>query len=261
MQLSELLRSAQLDEGRCTAVVTDDWLNGRTTFGGLQAAIAVRAMRTLVPESVPLRTLQATFMAPVPGGAVTAQARLLRSGKSTRHVEARLMQGDQALALMVGVFGTSRPSTVAVSPAQQSVIATKPFHAKYIPGVMPSFLQHFDNHWLRGGPLFSGATDCGLVIETTLLDSGTATEAHVLMIGDLIPPIALAHLRAPTTGSSMTWMLDFIADRIDHLPLERWRIDAELQMARDGYTNQSAVIWGPNGEPIALSRQSMVVFG
>jgi hypothetical protein len=83
----------------------------------------------------------------------------------------------------------------------------------------------------------------------------------VIAIADLIPPIALSHLRKPSPGSSLTWMLEFIADDFAHLALENWRVDAELVFAGDGYTSQSAMIWGPGGIPVALSRQSMVVFG
>jgi hypothetical protein len=66
---------------------------------------------------------------------------------------------------------------------------------------------------------------------------------------------------APTPGSPLTWMLELLRDRYDDLGLDDWRVDAELIAARDGYTNQSVMLWGPCGEPVALSRQSMVVFG
>ena len=99
------------------------------------------------------------------------------------------------------------------------------------------------------------------VVQVDVLDEGPTTEAHVLAIADFIPPIALSHLRAPANGSTLTWMLELLADRFDHLPLAKWRLDAELVAARDGYTNQSVLISAPDGSPIALSRQSMLVFG
>ena len=45
------------------------------------------------------------------------------------------------------------------------------------------------------------------------------------------------------------------------MPLDGWRLDVEMMAAHSGYTNQSLVLWGPGGVPIALGRQSMVVFG
>jgi hypothetical protein len=38
-------------------------------------------------------------------------------------------------------------------------------------------------------------------------------------------------------------------------------VDAELVAARDGYTSQSVMLWAPDGTPVAISRQSMLVFG
>jgi acyl-CoA thioesterase len=90
----------------------------RTTFGGLQGAIALRAMRTIVPENSPLRTLQITFVAPVPTGRIEARAEVLRNGRNTAHVEARIMSEDQTLAV---VFGAGRLSEVSIVPEQPRV--------------------------------------------------------------------------------------------------------------------------------------------
>ena len=56
-------------------------------------------------------------------------------------------------------------------------------------------------------------------------------------------------------------MLRLSAERFEGLGLENWRVDATMAAARDGYTSQSVMVWGPGGEPLAMSRQSMVVFG
>ena len=257
---SRLLAGTHIEPGVATLDVTADWLQGRTVFGGLQAAIALAAMRSRVP-AVPLRTLQGTFLAPVPGGAVTARARVLRTGKSATHVEARIVEGDTTLALLVGVFGAPRASSVSVQPRQPPVDGGKPIEFGYLPGVTPEFTQHFKVRWLRGLPPYTGDTQTDHVLEVGMRDDGAATEGHVLAIADFIPPVALSHLEAPAPGSTLTWMIEMLADRVDDLGLDRWRIDAQLAAARDGYTSQSVMVWGPGGEPVAMSRQSMVVFG
>ena len=240
--------------------VTADWLQGRTVFGGLQAAIVLRAMRSLVPD-VPLRTLQGTFLAPVPEGRVTATARVLRTGKSATHVEARIVDGDTPLALLVGVFGAARVSTVNVQPSRAEVPPGKPIEFRYIPGVIPAFTQHFKARWLRGLPPFTGDTQLDHVLEIGMRDSGPVTEGHVLAMADFIPPIALSHLKTPAPGSTLTWMIEMLGGRFDALALDGWRIDAHLGSAREGYTGQTVMVWGPGGERIATSRQSIVVFG
>ena len=260
MLYSQVLDSVRQQDGGWSAAVPEDWLQGRSVFGGLQSALALRAMRGLVPRTVPLRTLQTTFLAPVPAGPLHIRAQVLRAGKSATHVEARLLDGEQTLCIVIGVFGLARPSAVRIAPAQPAVASDKPIVFPYVPGITPSFTHHFAVRWLRGNLPFSGSTQAQNVVEIGLRDECLASEEHVLAIADFIPPIALSMLRQPAPGSSMTWMIEFLAERVDHLPLQGWRMDAEVSATRDGYTSQTGLLWGPGGEAVALSRQSMVVF-
>lgn len=262
MFFSELLQSAKCEGDTTSLVVSEDWMQGRSVFGGLQGGLAVKAMRGLVEPELPLRTLQLTFLAPVPAGEVRARARILRRGKNTVHVETRLVDGEDVLALAVGVFGAGRQSAVQRIPEQPAFEPGEPVELPFIPGLTPNFTQHFSARWLRGGLPFTGSSLTDGVIEVGLKDSAQhASELHLIAIADLPPPVALSMLKEPAAGSSLTWMLEFLTDSFAQLPLAGWRIDAELVAGRDGYTSQSCRIWGPSGEPLALSRQSMVVFG
>lgn len=261
MQFSHILASLKREQGCWTATASEDWQQGRSLFGGLQAALAVRAMRDLVPD-VPLRSLQVTFLAPVPAGSVNIRAQILRSGKSATHVEARIVDGDQALCLLVGIFGASRPSKVERTLQQPPVECAKPREFPYIEGVMPAFTRHFRMIWLRGGMPYSGATLHENVLELGFKEeTGVADEAHVLALADVIPPIGLSLLKSPVAGSSMTWTIEFLSGQFSEQPLQGWRMDAEMVAARDGYTSQSGVLWAPDGRAVALSRQNMVIFG
>ena len=258
--LSVLVSRIQSEKGAATLDVPDDWLQGRTLFGGLQAVVGVAAMRTLEPKA-PLRSLQVTFLAPVPGGPVRAEARTLRSGKSTTHVEARIVDGDNTLALMVGIFGLARASAVTLLPRQRGVPDAVSSELPWIPGVTPNFTQHFRARFLAGGPPWSGANAPENVIALAMRDTGNATEHHVLAMADFIPPIALSYLKTPVPAAALNWMLELVAEDVGSLPLEGWRIDAEMTAANGGYINQSLTLWGPGGVPVALGRQTMVVFG
>jgi acyl-CoA thioesterase len=261
MRFSEVLDGVRRDGDTWIAAISEDWLQGRSAFGGIQAALAVRAMRALVSTDVPLRSLQVAFLAPVPAGDIRIAVKVLRQGKSVTQVEARLMEGDDTVCLLMGVFGAPRTSKLNLLPSQPSVQAmSKPHVLRYVPGLLPQFTQHFDARWLQGDVPFSGSTKTGQVVDISLKDDGVADEAHVIAFADFIPPVALSMLDQPAPGSSLTWMLELFADSRG-LPLSGWRIDAQLQAALDGYTSQQVMLWGPGGEPIALSRQSMVVFG
>ena len=261
MQYQDMMNSIRYQQQSATVEVPDSWLQGRSMFGGMQAALALKAMRTLVPDEFPLRTLQTTFMAPVPGGAVTATARQLRSGKNTRHVQAVIEDGDQIQASCIAVFGKARESQLerTLPPPRPADGPVKPF--EFVPGVTPNFTQHFDTRWLAGDLPFSNSPHNGGLVEVSMREKSTTSEAHLLAIADFIPPMALAKLSTPSPGSSLTWMLEILDTGFEDQPLQGWLVDAEMTAAGEGYTSQTATIYAPSGSPVALSRQSMVVFG
>jgi acyl-CoA thioesterase len=258
--LSSLLRRARSSEpGRSVLAVPEDWMQGRSVFGGLQIAHVLQTMRSLVPRT-PLRTLQATFFSPV-AGELTAEALILRTGKNTVHVQGRLVDGGATAALVVGVFGAGRPSVVTVAPERPAVPPSDAPKLPFLPGITPIFMQHFEARWLQGSPPFAGDTGSrAMVVDLTLLDEGPATEEHLAVIADFVPPVALSHLTSPTPGSTLTWMLEIIGPGLAS-SLRGWRVDAELVAATEGYTSQSSMIWGPDGRLAATSHQSMLVFG
>lgn len=260
MQFSALLNSIESQPGQSTLNDPGNWLQGRALFGGLQTIIALRAMRTLLPDT-PLRALQTTFVQPAKSQRVRARANIIRAGKSVTHMEARLLDDeDNVVALVVGVFGVARPSQVNLRPQQSPAPAGAgiPFPKGRR---TPSFTHHFDAVWLQGNLPFTGDSNTHNVLQLAMPGESECNEYHVIALADFIPPIAISHLTIPSPGSSMTWMLEFLNEDYQGLPLENWRVDAEMMAAGEGYTHQSVMLWGPGGEPVALSRQNMVVFG
>jgi acyl-CoA thioesterase len=261
MKLGEAMRPLAAGTDWAEYAVTQDWLQGRSAFGGLQAAFGVAAMRRLVPADLPLRTLQMTFVAPVPVGTVRAAAQVLRVGKSATQVEASLLLGAQRAATLTAVFGAARSSRVEHLPRRVAVAGDESVLFPYREGLTPAFTRHFAARWRVGGLPFTGSGTRHTVVELDLLDDGPCGDAQVLALADFIPPVALSLLSEPTMGSSLTWMLELLDADLTRHALAGWRVDSEMVAARDGYTSQSNRLWGPDGSLVALSRQSMVVFG
>jgi len=263
MRFSEVIASLERRDGSWVTVVPDDWMQGRSVFGGLQAALAVRALRSLVPADMPLRALQTTFVGPV-GGTIRVAAQILRTGKNVVHAEARIVSGDQTSTLVVGVFGRGRPSRAVVVP---EVAATprrlaEPLALQFIPGLSASFIQHYKVRLLAGDLPFTSVRQAPHAhIEIDVDDPGNATEEQVVGIADVIYPLALSMLDERAPGSSVTWMLELLLDHWSALPLSGWNAHAEMVAGRDGYTNQSVTLTAPGGAPAALSRQLMMIFG
>ncbi len=258
--LSELLRSAEISpSGELRAHVPADWMQGRSAFGGLQVALAVRAMRALVPDA-PLRAIQATFVGPV-GESVHVTAAILRKGRNVTHAEAQILDGQATSLLVVGVFGEARKSCFSLNRVMPDTPATASTPFPHVPGVTPAFLQHFDARMISGAAPFSGSGASHALFEVGLEDEGPATEAHAVAISDFAPPLGLTYLSAPAPASTATWLLELATDRFDDLPLSGWRIAASLDHARDGYTSQTTVVWAPGGATVARGHQTMLVFG
>jgi len=95
------------DDGTAGLHIPPDWMQGRTTYGGLSAALCLKAARPLA-EGVPLRSAQIAFVGPV-GGDVRIAASVLRRGKSAVYISADILAPDDSVATRaVFVFGSTR---------------------------------------------------------------------------------------------------------------------------------------------------------
>lgn len=259
--LTHVLNSCDMQPDGLVAQVDPLWLQGRSVYGGLQAALAVTAMQELA-EGLPIRTLQATLCAPIPVGAVNLRATLLRGSKNTRQIEARIVDGDETLAVFMGIFGRPRESAVAHAMQLPELALKDPVKMPFVEGMTPRFLQFFDADLLHGHFPTSGCQDTTHRYRVTLHDSAEQSSlAHVAAIADFPPPIGLSWLKQPTPGSTMTWMLNFTGFPVDGHSLSGWTIDVQLDAAHDGYTQQSVGLFAPDGHAIARGTQCMVIYG
>ena len=256
---STLLQKCGAKSGHMTLEVPDDWMQGRSVFGGLQAALALQTMDSLAPGRS-LRCLQTNFVGPL-SGHVRGEAKLLRSGKNAIQVEAKLYANDTLATQCLAIFGSSLESQVKVTPEQKTLESTSSQNFPYTPGVSPSFKQHFAMRLAEGHMPFAGKETLSTAYELDLLDEGPTSKLHVAALADVVPPLGLSFLSAPTFGSTMSWMLEFVAEPAPDLSLKGWRLDSELVSAEGGYTHQTNVLWSPEGQALALSRQCMLVFG
>src|SRR5688572_33209142 len=100
-----------------SARVPDSWSQGRATYGGLVGGLLARAAGAELPADRPLRSALVDFIAPVAPGQVELETRVLRSGRTLTHVEARLIQADEVAAVFTGVYGGSRSTSLRFAGA------------------------------------------------------------------------------------------------------------------------------------------------
>ena len=241
----------------------DSWAQGRTLFGGLQVALLIRAMRLEIGPDIPLRSLQVVFVAPVPTGRpLHLRVRRLREGKSVLQMEARILDGEQAACTVFAVFGRARESSLRIEPPQPDA-ACSPEQARqapYVPGVSPVFTRFLEQRWASGVMPFHRGSEPRTQIYLRFRNEPRVDECLVAALADAIPSPAISLLSKPAQASSMTWTLEFLHDRPAALADGYWLMQAEATAAVDGYVFQTATLWSPDGQPVALSRQSAVVF-
>ncbi|HEY5757322.1 MAG TPA: thioesterase family protein [Steroidobacter sp.] len=262
MQFSEILNSISATGEESQVTVSDDWMQGRATFGGLVAAVGNEAMRKLVPRDRPLRSLQTTFIGPATAGTWRMRAKVLRVGRAVTLAQCEVLDGDQVVAVQVGVYGMDRESAVLVKP--EAAVSPRSVdeinEIRYSAEKSPAFIQHFALRVAQGAKPFT-STRSPTKIFIRHRDPAALTESHIVALVDSIPTPALSMYKAPAPGSSMVWVLEFFEHDLEFSPDAWWRIDTDIDAATGGYVNQTGLLIDPNGRPVALSRQLFAVFG
>jgi acyl-CoA thioesterase len=263
MLFAQTLASIQPHDKGLSAILGEDWSQGRATFGGMVAALGNEAMRRLVPVDRKLRGLETVFVGPALAGAVRIEAEVLRVGKAVTIASARLWSADRIAATLTGTYGIARSTAISVSPPAPLGVPAAQNVPERSPGASgaPAFTQHFDLRWAEGAWPFSGSSSNKSKIYVRHRDSAALTESHVIALVDCIPSVILQMLSTPVPSSSLTWTLQFLEHDYGFAPDAWWRIDAEVDSAAEGYSCESCVLLDPNGAPAAFSRQMVAVFG
>jgi acyl-CoA thioesterase len=270
----EVLESLRRDGEAWSVAIPRTWSNGRTVFGGLQVALSVRAMRGALDaalgtgagsaSSLPLRSLQTTFVTPVSAGTpLVLRAEFLRSGRSATHARCDVLQDGKVACTTTAIFGAARPSRIVLDvPRPQPDADPETLRdVPYIPGITPEFLQHLQLRWAVGRWPYSGHDDPHSMIFARLRDLDCGPEDALIALADSIPTPALSMLDKPAPATSMNWMLELFGDP-ELLEREQWAlIGTDVRAGADGYLSQTSVLWGPNGHAFSVSHQSVAIFG
>ena len=246
---------------RYNSMVTEDWLQGRSAFGGLSAAMAVRAMHQHVGEGRPLRSVMTSFVGPLGPGACEITVEELRMGRNVQHLTARVLQDRRVATMVTAAFGAGRdepgvPSAVAFTGAPRTSVPAGLGRR----GGMPDFLSRFEMHWTGGGRPMSGNRDrnCGLWARPK--DGMEDFKAERLVaLADLPPPVMMSWFTKPLNVSSVTWSLEFVRQP-EEMSGEWVYLDYDLEASRDGYSQQSGKVFDESGQLLLVGRQCMVYF-
>ena len=262
MSFDEATRWTLDSPGRWTGEVGADWGQGRTSFGGLPAAGAARALQGLVEPSRTLRSLQVVFAAPVAVGPLEFHGELLREGRSSSFARGEVRQDGSPRVLATGLFAAERSSqlTVETEPRPEAPSPEEVPSVPYIEGVMPRFSRHVEFKPTLGSPPFHGGTKAVAGGWCRFRDPTGPVSSTVVGLLDLWWAPILALASAPTPASSVTWAADIVALPESSSPDDYWFYRSRALSAGGGHSVMRAELWAPDGTLAATTSQFVAVF-
>jgi acyl-CoA thioesterase len=256
---SSLLQRMGLVGSVFKAFITQDWLQGRASFGGLVAALCLEAASRAFDDLPPLRSAQFSFIGPA-GREIRLTPSMLRRGKSVSFAGVDL-EGELGLAARAVLsFGASRPSAITYSnisaPSVLPPGQCPPFFGK----IMPTFAQHFEYRHAGGPRPLTGASNPDFLVWVRHKDPRVGARFPALVaLADALPVAALALVEELSPISTMTWTLDIL----DESPADasHWHlVRSKAETVHNGYSGHAVNVWTAAGDAVFAGRQNVAVF-
>lgn len=235
--------------------IPDEWLQGRTSYGGLSSALALHVAQQAEPDLPALRSAQVAFIGPL-AGPVTIRATRLRRGRNAAWVQADVVSeaglGLRAIFVFMGAIASAvdhQAGRAPDFPAPDAGTTTYRGNSAVPFTLNFEFVDDRDRagpaEWLRWVRLNERA--------------GLDPMVELIAVADCLPPAALKLLGRPAPMSSMTWQLNLLGPT----PATDdgwWLLRAASDYVRAGSSSQAMAIWNAAGEPIAEQVQSVAMF-
>lgn len=238
-----------------------DWLQGRTAYGGLTAALCVEAARRQLPDLPPLRSAQFALIGPA-SGRLLIKTTLLRRGKSSQFVRVEMAGDSGPAAQALLSFGNARSSELSFSdllvPAIEKPESLPAFFRKG--SQAPGFAVHFDNRFAGGSlPMHPEHRPEILLWLRHRDESAWNSPTGLIALADALPPAAIVLFPRSGPFSTMTWTLDMLVDQ-PRSASGWWLLQTRASSASAGYSTQSMTLWNDAGEAVMVACQNVAVF-
>lgn len=264
MTFDQLINNPELKHNHCELEFPQSWCQGRTAFGGLSAALMLQNMKYQLKDTRRLLSMSVNFIGPLFSQApFSIDTQILRQGKNATQMTSTITQNEQVCLVSQACFGQPRPSKVVVpshhtfSLAPANPLQVIPHHEN----ITPAFFQHIDLNLQNGDMPFTHSKNSTLGGWMKFKEQPTSsiTDVHLLALADAWPPTLLQMASSPSPASSMSWYIEFLKDV--HLDSKDWLgFEAKTHHSSCGYGMEDANIYSPDGNLLAMSRQTVAIF-
>lgn len=259
LTLGDLVRDMSGTDGGVSAGIPADWMQGRTAFGGITAALALAATRRSLPDLPMLRSMQVSFLRPITDQ-VEFVVTLIRAGRAASFVQVDCFSEGKIGARVNFVFGAARETRYVhdytPSPSLPAP-ETCPHMARRASG--PAFAGKFEARVVEGDEPVSGSDRPESIVWSRLIARDDVTpEIALICNADNLPPAAMATFTEPAPVSTITWSLD-IARMPSHTD---WlSIRSTSKQAAEGYSVQDMELRDREGLLVGSAQQLVALFG
>ncbi|KKF01164.1 thioesterase family protein [Mycolicibacterium obuense] len=255
----ESIRLEPVEAGVLRGKTTAAWANMVGPFGGMTAALMLRAI-DMHPErtGAPL-SLTVNFAAPIADGEFDVTARPLRTNRTNQHWFVDMVQDGTVTTTATAVFGLRRDTWSDTEKRMPDVPAPEEVEERGLPPVI-AWARNYDMRFIDGAAPSKGAGPSDS--STTMLWArdrlGRPLDfAALTAASDIFYPRIYLRLGAPTPAGTISLTTYFHATALE---LASAGDDFVLGCASanrfsGGYFDQSAEIWSRSGTLLATTHQ------
>ena len=258
MNPSNLIEPIPGKDGMVHLPDAENWMQGRTLYGGASALVAYTHATRSLPDLPPLRAAQIGFVAPV-GTDLDMRTAIVREGRNVTQVRTELFSEGKLALTALFLFGAARePNAVHPSDAP----ADWPGPPEDGEPVAPPAQKHFiGNYELRRAQDHQGPGYPEVRRWIRLRDAGDLDPmSHLVLVGDTLPPGAMRAMQRQGPLSSINWSFNVL----DTEPATRdgwWLAANTSQHADAGYSSERLRLWNADGRLMLDGMQAVAIFG
>lgn len=261
-------RLTPLGGGRHRVECDASWKQGRGVYGGLTAALFVRALEAEAAGGQRLVRVTISFTAPLPEGPAEVRVTPVRRARNVSVLSADLVTLGEGVVVASCLATLARPrpqSTLEhhgwVMPATPPVDATPDGPSELY---LPAFTSHLELRQSVGARSFAGEGPARIGGYCRLREPCHADPALVAALLDAWPPAAVALSPERCSVASLELSVHFLVPipRVETEPRARpwFFFDASSDHVEGGLADERAVLFDEHGRALATAHQLIALF-
>jgi hypothetical protein len=247
------------DNGQVRGRTTAPYNNMVGPFGGVTAAVIVRAIEQHPEVHGQPIALTVNYLGPIAEGGFELSARPVRTNRTNQHWTVELSQGGAVTTTATAVFGLRRPTWSATEAAPPTAPAPADVPVGGFPAAI-AWAQNYEARFVDGGLDGLGGLPLDDSVTTMWIRDHPARAldfAALTAISDTFYPRVFRRLGSfvPAGTVSLTTYFHVSAEGLAKQGSEPLLATARAHRFGLGYFDQSAQLWGTGGTLLATSQQ------